>query len=142
MPDNFIHNYANRMAPDSQRQMPLYSFVGKGLQGDPAYLYLNDENPSNPVIEAHHVDLVHDIDTILFSIPVQDLCPKLHYELWQGVRDIGDVNMWGYWIHYTCYITINGSTTEFWTFETPFTPTVPFNGDTIPNDEIISQDGE
>jgi len=131
----------NKMAPLTKRQMPLYSNVGRGLRGDPSYLAIDTSN-NPPDIVGYHVDILSGDASVDFTLPVMDLVPKLHYVMYEGVQEIDGINMIGYWIEYTCDITINGDTFTFWTFDTPFTPTMPFNGDEVPEPVIIDEDGD
>ena len=129
----------NKMAPDTKRQMPLYSNVGRGLRGDPSYLTIDaSQNPPN--IVGYHVDLLRGEPDVDFTLPMMNLVPNLHYRMYSGVREIDGVNMNGYYIRYYCDVEINGEMWTFWCFDTPFTPTTPFNGSVIPEDQLIDQD--
>lgn len=129
--ESYIHSYANKMVPRSQRQIPLYSQVGKGLRGDFCTLELQ-EGGSNPKIMCMYHDQLYDGSGSprppYWQLPLVNLVPKLHYEVWEGVREIDGTLYNVYWIRFTCDVTIVEQTYTFWTFDTPYTTTSPFVG--------------
>lgn len=139
--DQFVRDYANKMAPLSQRQMPVYSHVGKGLRGDSA-AFIYDGEGSSAIIHALYYNQMTDQVEEFWNLPVIDLVPKLHYEVWRGVRNIDGELWWGYYIKYRCDFTINSVAETVWAFETPFAITSEFQGENIPPDEKIDSDEE
>lgn len=137
--EEFVHDYANRMAPLSQRQMPVFSQVGKGLRGDSFAVELNEDGASTSLEGKQYNQMTESIETI-WSLPVMNLVPQIHYQVWKGVREIDGILMWGYYIHYTCSMEMFDDPVTFWSFDTPFVYTNPFFGINVPADEIIDSD--
>ncbi len=137
----YIHSYATAMAPLSERQMPVFSQMGKGLRGDNAMIAFND-NGENSSLQGEYFNQMTGETSQLWDLPLMDLVPRLHYQVWKGVRTLDGETMWGYYIRFSCDITMQGDTVTFWTFDTPFTVTNPFYGTTIPEDTVIDSDQE
>ena len=135
----FVRDYANRMAPMSQRQMPVFSQVGKGLRGNNAKVELTSDGVNSKLV-GKYFNQLDDTESTLWQLPLINLVPKLHYQVWEGVREIDGVNMCGYYIHYECEVTIENEAVTLWSFDTPFTMTHPFNGDTVPADTMTDSD--
>lgn len=141
--ETFVKAYANNMVPNSKRQMPVYSQIGRGPKGNDAALVLDQEDPSNPKFISRIYNYTTDELTDIFELPLIFLVPKIHYQTWRGVREISGVNWWGYYIKFSCDISFDGGDPiVFWVFDTPFAITDPFNGETIPPDYIIDSDEE
>jgi len=134
--DKYIHDYVNRMAPRSHRQIPVYSHVGKGLPGDTSILNINDDNELECLLMNQATQTINP----LWSLPLADLAPKLHYKVYKGVREIDQEVWWGYYIRFTCDYIVNNNKTTLWQFDTPFTVTNPFYGTSIPEDTVIDSD--
>ena len=139
--EKYVHDYANRMAPFSHRQMPVFSQVGKGLKGNDFEIEVNEDGTSSELIGKYH-NQITDETIESWRIRLTDLSPKLHYETWKGVREIDGVNWWVYYNRFTCNQTLNGDTITYWTFDTPFAIMYPFNGAAIPRDTKIDSDKE
>lgn len=136
--EKFIHDYANRMAPMSHRQMPVFSQVGKGLRGDSSRITLQEDG-ANTYLQGEYDNQMTGETEELWQLPLLDMVPQLHYEVWQGVEELDGVATWYYYIKFTYSITIDGSTRTFWTFNTPHTYTNPFHGTTIPAETKIEE---
>lgn len=136
----YVHSYANGMAPLSERQMPLYSQIGKGLRGDSATIDLQQENDEVKLIGKYFNQMTEQVETV-WELPMLNLVPKLHYEVWRGVREIDGEAWWGYFVRYTCDVKIGSDTHTFWVFDTPFAVTSPCYETVIPEDHIIDTDG-
>ena len=132
-------NYIDNMAPDSQRQMPVFSQVGKGLPGDSAIVAINLDGAESTLRGFKQDGATGELST-QWILPLATLVPKLHYEVWRGVRTIDEVKHWGYYIKFSCSITIDNDSLTFWEFETPFAITSKFlGGGTVPADYKIDE---
>lgn len=141
--EEHIRDYANRMAPFSQRQLPVFSHVGKGLKGDSSIIQINTDDYLFPTIECLYNDVLNETQRLAWSMSMTSLIPRIYYEMYQGVREIDGVNYVGYYIKYSCGTKINDEFAyKFWEFDTPFTIMYPFNGSQIPADYIIDKTDE
>ena len=136
----YVKAYANNMPPLSKRSMPVYSQVGRGPKGNDAALIIEGTIPQNLKLVGRTYDWITDQAFDTAELPLMELVPHIHYQLWKGVRRIDGADRWGYYIHYSCDVTMNEHTYEFWEFTTPFTPTSLFSGGPIPDDELIDED--
>lgn len=134
----YIHSYANHMAPVSQRQIPAFSQMGKGLRGDSFEILLNSNGQSSQ-LEGKYYNQMTEEESTIWTLPLSDLVPQMHYKIYEGVREIDGVNMWVYYIEYTYTLTMQGETATLANFVTPYTQRYPFNGTTIPVDTVIEQ---
>lgn len=135
--EKFIHSYANNMAPESERQMPVFSQVGKGLRGDNCVLELVEVAGEKQIACVYNNQMTGSSET-LWMLPYTELAPEPHYKVWRGVREINDVYMWVHWIEFECWV----AGVYVWAFSTPITAEYPFIGEEIPEDAIIDSDQE
>lgn len=138
--DQYVHSYANKMAPFSKRQMPLYSQVGKGLRGDSATIDLQMDG--EPKLVGLYFNQMTEKTETLWELPLLNLVPKIGYKVWEGVREVDGSLRLGFYISFSCSVTIGeGHQYVFWSFDTPFVPTGNFHGEVIPEDHIIDERG-
>ena len=130
-PPEFIHDYANRMAPLTRRQMPVFSQVGKGLQGNSFRIEVDTSNDDVRLAGIKH-DECSDEDTQEWELLLSNLVPVLHYELWTGVRVIDDVLCYVYWYVLKCVMTVDDSEIILWEFDTPYVKRFEYSGDDEP----------
>lgn len=135
----FVHAYANNMPPNSKRSLPAYSQFGRGPKGDSALLAIDDSEADNPKFVGTVYNWYTDETHETFELPLMNLVPKLHYQVWRGVREIDELYHWGYYVRFSCDIMIDNSPHVFWTFDTPFAITGNFYGATPPADYIIDE---
>lgn len=133
--DYFVHDYKNQMAPRSQRQMPVFSQVGKGLRGDTTTLEREGQGADTDIVCKYYNNMTGEVDE-QWRFNVAELTPKLEYELWRGVRSVEGVYYNVYYIVLTCVQIINNGRNEMWSLVTPYTPISKYTGSTqnIPAD--------
>ena len=134
----FVRDYANRMAPLSHRQMPVFSQVGKGLRGDNCKVELEGNGIDTKMV-CHYYNQLNEQTSTLWEQPIIDLAPQLHYEMWEGVEEFDGAPMWYYYIIFKYSIVIDGESHEFWNMTTPHVYTRPFTGTTIPGESKIEE---
>jgi len=139
--EQYIHDYANRMAPHSQRQTPVFAQVGKGLRGDSSVITLEQDGVNSKIVCEYNNEITHET-TDSWELPLMSFVPKIHYEVWRGVREIDGELWWGYYIKFTCQIVIDDTTITLWQVNTPFAITSVFQGQNIPADYKIDSDEE
>ena len=130
-PPDFIHDYANRMAPLTRRQMPVFAQVGKGLQGN-SFKILVDTTGGDVKLVGQRHDELDDEDIVDWELALSDLVPVLHYELWTGVRVIDDVMCYVYWYVLKCVTTVGSTEVVLWEFDTPYVKRFEYSGDDEP----------
>lgn len=134
----FVRDYANRMAPLSHRQMPVFSQVGKGLRGDNAQIELHEDGINSYLRGVYYNQMTEDTEE-LWQLPLLNIVPRLHYEVWEGVEEFDGTAMSYYYIIFKYSITMYDQTVELWNMTTPHVYTHPFYGTTIPAESKIEE---
>ena len=147
-PEDIEKHYFNHMAPNSQRQLPVFSHFGKGIPGNSAKLYIDIGETLDIVSESSNEYTGEQ--EIPFRIPLDTMIPRIHYELWNGVQEVNGFYMEGWWIRFFADIDIRVSLDnntheivehyDLWSMNTPFVPTEVFHGSVIPEPTIIDTD--
>ena len=130
-PPEFIHDYANRMAPLTRRQMPVFAQVGKGIPGNSFTIEVVVDGTDTSLVGISH-DSFTDTDTTEWTLNISNLVPVLHYELWTGVRVIDDVMCYVYWYNISCVTTISGTQVTLWEFDTPYVKRYEYSAEDEP----------
>ena len=126
-PPDFIHDYANRMAPLTRRQMPVFAQVGKGLKGDSFSIELEEAGTEVNLV-GKYISSEDDTVETEWSYDLGKLFPRIHYELWEGTREINGVLCWCYWIIYRCTIQYDETTVVLWEMTTPYVKMYEYMG--------------
>ena len=144
VPEQIVQNYANHMVP-GQRQMPVFSHVGKGEKGDSCWIRLDEDGFLSSIKAFQYNEQHPEMEAIeTMSVPLLNLIPKPHFNMYRGVRDEDQSGnpfgaaMWVYWIEFWFDISMYGSTLRWWSFTTPYTEIAPYYDNApYPDDELI-----
>lgn len=145
--EKYIRSYARHMAPKSERQMPLFSHVGRGLRGDAFIVEIEDGG-----FVGKKRDSVTGEDTVEWQLPFSAMSPQLHYQMWECVREIDEDDpehgrnpyWYGYYIKYRYAVnTPEDGDVTLWEMETPVAFTKRYTGrEPLPEDRMIDTDEE
>lgn len=134
--NEFESEYVRHMAPGTRRQMPIFAQVGKGMPGDSFTIECAVSN-GTVFLEGRAINSMTNENELIWSKPMNEVIPQLHYSKFSAVREIDGILWNGFYIVFSYKIGHEDSPTTLWETSLPFFPTTKFFGQTIPEDTII-----
>lgn len=133
--EKFMQRYTKTMASTCDAQVPVFSRVGRGLQGD-SYEVNKSTDDGRIRLIGTRVDHASGASIREWEVDLSAMWPYLYYRVYEAVRQVEDSYFKGWYIEWAYKLP---DTNKFiFRFKTPFTPTVPYTpSGSVPNDHLI-----